>query len=180
MPIYLYVLIPLAGFLVTGCILAAFQPAEFRVTRTTTLAAPAAAAFAQVNDFHHWAAWSPWAQLDPKMTATHSGAPAGVGAIYEWTGNAKVGTGRMTLLESRAPEWVRIKLEFLKPFAATNTAEFTFQAEGNQTRVTWSMVGHNNFMLRAVGLFMSMDKMVGGDFAKGLAQLKSVVEQANG
>ncbi|MEN9575345.1 MAG: hypothetical protein RL514_3200 [Verrucomicrobiota bacterium] len=180
MPTYLYILIPLAGFLVTVLVLAAFRPAEFRVTRTTSIAAPPAKVFPQVNDFHRWDGWSPWAKLDPTMTATHSGTPAGVGAVYEWAGNAKVGAGRMTVLESRAPELVRIKLEFLKPFAATNNAEFTFQAEGGQTRVTWSMVGTNNFMFRAVGLFMSMDKMVGGDFEKGLAQMKSVVESANG
>lgn len=178
MPAYLYVLLPLAGFLVTVLVLAALRPTEFRVTRATTITAPPAAAFPLVNDFHRWDDWSPWAKLDPAMTATHSGAPTGVGAVYEWAGNSKVGAGRMTVLESRAPEMVRLKLEFFRPFAATNTAEFTFQAEGNQTRVTWSMLGENNFICRVVGLFMNMDKMVGRDFEKGLTQMKSLVETA--
>jgi hypothetical protein len=111
------------------------------------------------------------------MQTTHTGAAAGSGAIYEWAGNSKVGAGRMTILESRTPEFVRIKLEFLKPFAATNTTEFTFAAEGNRTALNWGrMSGTNNFVAKAFGLFVSLEKMVGRDFETGLAQLKSVVE----
>ena len=82
----------------------------------------------------------------------------------------------MTLTESRPNELIRINLEFLKPFACTNTAEFTFQPEGDQTRVTWSMAGKNNFLAKAFHLFINMDNMVGGDFEKGLAQMKEVVQ----
>src|SRR5881409_4328433 len=124
----------------------AMRPSEYRVARTTTISAPAPAVFAQVNDFHRWEAWSPWATLDPAMKQGYEGAPAGTGAIYTWTGNTQVGEGRMTLTESRPNELIRINLEFLKPFAATSTAEFTFRPEGNQTIVTWRMAGKNNFM----------------------------------
>ena len=158
-------------------VVVALQPANFRVTRSATMAAPAAAVFAQVNDLHQWDAWSPWAKLDPAMKQTHEGAPAGPGAIYSWAGNKEVGEGRMTITESRPDELVRLRLEFLKPFAAVNTTEFNFKPEGKQTAVTWSMSGTNNFMAKAFCLFMNMDKMVGGDFAKGLAQMKSVVEE---
>jgi carbon monoxide dehydrogenase subunit G len=170
-----YLLVALA-VVVLILIVAAMQPAEFQLSRSTHITAAPAAVFAQVNDLHRWAAWSPWAKLDPTMQTTHTGAAAGPGAIYEWTGNSKVGAGRMTVLDSRAPELVRIKLEFLKPFAATNTTEFTFAAEGNGTAVNWRMSGPNNFMAKAFGLFVSIEKMVGRDFEKGLAQLKSVVE----
>ncbi len=112
-------------------VLAALQPSEFHITRSTTIAAPAAAEFAQVNDFHNWDAWS---------------------------GNGKVGEGRMTITESRPHELVRIRLEFVRPFAATNTAEFAFKPEGGRTAVTWSMYGHNNFVGRAIFLFVNMDK----------------------
>ena len=159
-------------------VIVALQPPEFRVARSATIAAPPPAVFAQVNDFHKWDAWSPWAKLDPNMKKTHEGAPAGTGAIYSWSGNDQVGEGRMTLTESRPSELIRIKLKFMKPFAATNTTEFTFKPEGNQTAVTWSMFGTNNFIAKAFGLFMNMDKMVGGDFEKGLASMKSVVETA--
>lgn len=159
-------------------VIVALQPAEFRVNRSTVIAAPAAAIFGHVNDFHKWDAWSPWAKLDPNMKKTHEGAPAGVGAIYSWAGNDDVGEGRMTLTESRPNELVRIKLEFKKPFEATNTTEFGFKVEGEKTLVTWSMFGTNNFMAKAFGLIMNMDKIVGADFEKGLAQLKTVAEVA--
>jgi hypothetical protein len=170
------ILVAVAVIVLVFIVVVALQPAEFRVTRSATIAAPAPAVFAQVNDFHNWQAWSPWAKLDPNMKKTHEGAPAGTGAIYSWSGNDDVGEGRMTLTESRPSDLIRIKLEFMKPFAATNTTEFSFKPEGNQTLVTWSMFGTNNFMAKAFGLFMNMDKMVGGDFEKGLAQIKSVVE----
>jgi uncharacterized protein YndB with AHSA1/START domain len=100
--------------------------------------------------------------------------------VYSWSGNREVGEGRMTMLESRPNELIRINLEFLKPFAATSTAEFTFRPEGERTTVTWSMVGNANFVAKAIHLFVDMDAMIGGNFEKGLAQLKSIVETGGG
>jgi hypothetical protein len=170
------ILIALAGIAVVFVAIVAMQPSEYRVARTVRLSASAPAVFAQVNDFHKWQAWSPWAKLDPAMKQTYEGAPAGVGAIYTWAGNKEVGEGRMTLTESRPSELVRITLEFLKPFAGTSIAEFTLKPEGNQTAVTWSMTGRVNFMAKIVHLVMDMDKIVGDKFETGLAQLKSITE----
>ncbi len=174
--IFVYILIALAVIVVVFAVVVAMQPADFRIVRTATISAPPPAVFSQVNDFHKWIAWSPWEKLDPALKRTYDGAPEGTGAVYSWVGNKKVGEGRMTLTESRPSDLVRIKLEFIKPFKATHTTEFTFQPEGGQTLVTWSMTGRNNFMSKAFCLFMNMDKMVGGDFEKGLASMKSVVE----
>ncbi len=110
------------------------------------------------------------------MKQTYEGAPAGTGAVYTWTGNRQVGEGRMTLTESRPPDLIRINLEFLKPFAATSTAEFTFSPEGQRTAVTWSMVGNLNFVAKVIHLFVGMDRMIGANFEKGLADMKSVAE----
>jgi hypothetical protein len=159
-------------------VIVALQPADFRVARSTLVSAPPAAVFAQVNDFHKWNAWNPWGKVDPAMKQNYEGAPAGPGAVYTWTGNKEVGEGRMTITDSRPTDLVQMKLEFYKPFAATNTAEFTFVPEGNQTRVTWSMFGEKNFMAKAVHLFMNMDKMIGGQFEKGLADMKTAAEGA--
>ena len=156
----------------------ATQPSDFRVGRTATIAAPAPAVFAQVNDFHKWETWNPWAKLDPAMKQAYEGAPAGTGAVYTWSGNEEAGEGRMTLIKSRPSDLIRVQLEFLKPFRGTSVAEFTFKPEGDHTVVTWSMTGQNNFIAKAVHLFMDMDKMIGGNFEKGLAQMKSVVEAA--
>jgi hypothetical protein len=170
------ILIFAAVAVIVFIIAAAMQPADFRVTRTGTIIAPASAVFAHVNDLHKWDAWSPWAKLDPDAKNSFEGPASGVGAIMRWAGNNKVGQGSMTITESRPDEFIRFKLEFLKPMAATNTAEFTFNSENDQTTVTWCMYGTNNFMGKAMGLIMNCDKMVGGQFQQGLEALKSVVE----
>ncbi len=171
-------LIAVAAVVIVFVAIVAMQPSDFRVARTATIAAPAPAVFAQVNDYRNWKAWSPYEKLDPAMKKTYEGAAAGTGAVYTWAGNSQAGEGRATITESRPSELIRIRLEFLKPFAATNTAEFTFKPEGDRTAVTWSLTGTRNFMFKAVGLFMNMDRMVGGQFEEGLAQLKSVAEAA--
>jgi len=170
------ILIAIGVIVVVFLIVVALQPAEFRVVRSASMSAPPPVVFAQVNDFHKWEAWSPWEKLDPALKRTYEGPSAGTGAIYRWAGNNQVGEGSMTIMESRPSDLIRIKLEFLKPFASTADTEFTFKPEGNQTAVTWSMAGKNNFMAKAMCLFMNMDKMVGGQFEQGLAQMKSLVE----
>ena len=119
-------------------------------------------------------------KLDPAVKNTFEGPSAGTGAIFRWAGNNKVGEGNMTITESRPNELIRLDLEFLKPFKDNNTAEFTFKPDGSQTAVAWSMSGKKNFMFKAMGLFMDTDKMVGGDFEKGLAALKAVAESVGG
>lgn len=166
----------IAALLGIFAVMVAMQPAEFSVQRSTTIAAPPATVFALVNDFHQWEKWSPWAKMDPEMKTTYEGSESGAGAIYTWIGNSQVGEGKMTILESRAPEQVGIQLEFLAPMKATNTAEFNFKPEGDGTTVTWSMAGRNNFIGKAFCMFMDMDAMVGGDFEKGLTAIKAVAE----
>ena len=172
------ILLALAFIALLFIVLIAGQPDEFKVFRSATISASPPIVFAQVNDFHKWEAWSPWAKMDPACKNSFAGAPAGTGAIFSWAGNKKVGEGRMTIIESRASDLIRIQLEFFKPFKATNTAEFLFKPEGNQTVVTWSMFGKNNFPGKVFGLIMNCDKMVGRDFEKGLAALKMVAEAA--
>ena len=172
-------LIAVAAIIVVFVVIVAMRPTDFRVTRSATMTTPASVVFAQVNDLHKWEAWSPWAKLDPEAQNTFEGPPAGTGAIFSWSGNNKVGAGRMTITESRPSSLIGIKLEFLRPFKATNVAEFAFKPEGNQTVVTWSMAGKNNFMTKAFGLFVHCDKLIGGQFEKGLTNLKSVAEAAS-
>jgi hypothetical protein len=159
------------------CAVVAIQPAHYHVERSATMNATSSVVFNQVNDFHKWDAWSPWAKLDPNMKTAYDGSPAGNGAVYSWTGNSNVGEGRMTITDSKPSESIKIKLDFIKPFAATNATVFSFKPQGNQTSVTWTMDGDNNFIGKAFGLFMNMDKMVGGDFEKGLAQMKMIAEK---
>jgi uncharacterized protein YndB with AHSA1/START domain len=172
------IVIGLAAVVVVFAVVVALQPSDFHIVRSATILAPPAAVFSQVNDFHKWEAWSPWAKKDPAAKNSFEGAPSGTGAVFSWAGHREVGEGRMTLTESRPPDLIRIRLDFVKPFAGTNIAEFTFKPDGSQTIVTWSMSGKNNFIAKAFCLFVNMDKMVGGEFEKGLENLKAVTEVA--
>ncbi|MBX7097134.1 MAG: SRPBCC family protein [Myxococcaceae bacterium] len=152
------------------------RPDDYKVERSATMAAPPELVFAQVSDFHNWGAWSPWEKLDPTMKKDYSGADKGVGASYHWVGNDKVGEGRMTITDATASSQVGIKLEFMKPFESTSTTTFTLAPVAEGTKFTWSMAGKNNFVSKAMGVFASMDSMIGKDFESGLANLKGVVE----
>jgi uncharacterized protein YndB with AHSA1/START domain len=155
------------------------RPSDFRVSRSAAMAAPPAEVFPHVNELRNWEAWNPWGKMDPNCKMTYDGPPAGVGASYAWAGNNKVGQGRNTITESKPNQRVQFRLEFEKPMKATNTAEFTFQPDGDQTIVTWTMSGKNNFVGKAFGLIMDFDKMCGSQFENGLAQMKSLVEAAS-
>jgi hypothetical protein len=172
------ILIGVAAIVVLFVIVVATRPAAFHIERSIGMAAAPEYAFAQVNDFHAWSAWSPWEKLDPQLKRSYEGSSAGPGAIYAWTGNDKVGEGRMTIEKSTAPSLIAIKLEFIKPFTATNTATFTFAPSPDGTKVTWAMDGNNGFVAKGASLFMDMDKMVGDDFERGLASMKTVAEAA--
>lgn len=179
MPRKLLVAFAVAAVLILAlCVVIASQPSTFHVERSATIAAPPPRVFDQVNDLRKWEAWSPWVKLDPAMKQTYEGPASGVGANYTWAGNSNVGEGRMTIIESRPHEFIKFKLEFFKPFAGTNTAAFTFKPDGEKTTVTWSMEGNNNFIAKGIGLFLSMDRMIGGNFEQGLAAMKAIVETA--
>ena len=167
-----------AVIVVVLCVVVAMQPNEFTVTRSATFNAPPDAVFAQVNDFHKWGSWSPWEKLDPNMQRTFSGPSAGKGASYAWKGNDEVGEGQMTIADSQPSDAIKVDLEFIKPFAMSSDTSFTFKPEGDKTSITWAMTGKHNFLSKAMCLVVDMDKLVGADFEKGLANLKPIVEAA--
>jgi uncharacterized protein YndB with AHSA1/START domain len=153
------------------------QPSSFKVTRTAAIAASNERVFELVNDFHNWEKWSPWTELDPAVKSTFSGAPAGNGAVYSWAGNDKVGVGRMTITASEPFSHIGIELEFIKPFPSTAQNDFNFTSRDSRTEVTWTMSGDNNFLSKAFCLFMGgMDGMIGPDFERGLARMRSAAE----
>jgi hypothetical protein len=170
------ILIGIAGLVAVFCVVVALQPSEFSVSRSAVIAAPAPVVFTKVNDLHTWQEFSPWAKMDPNAKVAFAGPAAGEGASFTWAGNNQVGEGTMTVIESRPAERVRFRLDFLKPFKSTSEALFTFEPDGAGTRVTWTMTGRNNFMFKAVGLFIDCDKMIGPQFEQGLANLKTLSE----
>ena len=174
-----YILSGIGVVIVLLLIVIAIQPAAFAITRSARFAATPAEVFGNVDDYHKWQAWSPWEKLDPNLKRDYDGPTSGVGAKYHWVGNNKVGEGRMTITEARPHERIAMKLEFIKPFVATNEALFTFAPVGEGTEMTWTMTGRRNFVMKGFGLLMNFDKMVGGQFAEGMENLKKIVETRN-
>lgn len=150
---------------------AATKPDTFQVQRKSVIAAPPEKIFAMIEDFHRWNEWSPWEKLDPAMTRTFGGSASGVGATYAWKGNSDVGEGRMEIVESVPSSKIRIKLDFITPFESSNMTEFVLIPKDGGTEVTWTMQGPSPYISKLMDTFMSMDKMIGKDFEKGLANM---------
>jgi len=153
------------------------RPDTFQVVRTALVKAPPEKIFAVVNDLRGWRAWSPYEKKDSDMRRTFEGPPAGKDAVYAWDGNNNVGQGRMEIIDVSAPSRIVIKLDFLRPFEAHNTATFTMIPEGDATSVTWAMDGPAQFVGKVMGVFVDLDKMIGRDFEAGLANLKALAEE---
>ncbi|HEY8069844.1 MAG TPA: SRPBCC family protein [Burkholderiales bacterium] len=156
---------------------AATRPGTFRVERSAGISAPPEKIFALINDLRLWTSWSPWEGIDPALKRTYRGAASGKGAVYAWEGNNKVGAGRMEILESAPGSRIVIKLDFFKPFEGHNTAEFTLARKDGVTTVNWAMFGPSPYMSKLMGVVINMDRMIGGQFETGLANLKSIAEK---
>jgi Polyketide cyclase / dehydrase and lipid transport len=166
-----FLLVAFLGFVAT-------RPDSFRLQRAVDIKAPPEKIYGYLADFHPegWGKWSPWEGLDPDLKRSFSGPKSGEGSVYAWEGNKNVGSGRMEILETTAPSDLKIKLDFIAPFKASNITEFMVLPDGDLTRVIWVMSGPMPFISKLMSVFISMDKMVGKDFEKGLAQLKAVAE----
>ena len=166
----------IAAAIVTFFIVVAAKPNTFRLQRSLSMAAPPEAIYALINDFHNWPQWSPWEKMDTSLQRTYSGEPSGVGAVYDWTGTGKAGTGRMAIKEAVPSSRILIALDFFKPFKASNMAEFTLQPQDGGTVVTWAMYGPSPFMSKLMSTFFNPETMVGPDFEAGLQSLKTISE----
>lgn len=170
--ILIVVVLLIAGVL----IYAATLPDSFRVERSATIKAPPEKIFPLINDLRRMQTWSAWEKVDPGMKRAHSGGASGKGAVYEWEGNKDIGQGRMEITESSPSSRITIRMDFIKPFAAQNTVEFTLKAEGDSTRVTQAIFGPSPYISKLMGLFWNMDKMIGEKFEESLAALKAAAE----
>ncbi|MFZ6757730.1 SRPBCC family protein [Undibacterium sp. Ji50W] len=154
-------------------------PDAFRVERSLEINAASEQIFPLINDFHAWEAWSPWEKADPQVQRSYSGNDSGPGAVYAWQGNKQLGEERMEILETRPHDYLRLQINFYKPFAAQNTIEFKLESQAGKTVVSHAMFGPSNFMSKLMGTFFNMDKMVGGKFDEGLQSLKAIAEKSS-
>jgi uncharacterized protein YndB with AHSA1/START domain len=171
------ILFTLTALLALLLLYAAAQPGTFRVERRIVIQAPPEKVWAELGDLRRWQGWSPWERMDPQMKRSYSTPSAGRGAIYAWEGNTQVGQGRMAIVEADTPARLVIKLDFIQPFEAHNTAEFTLMPQAGGTEVSWVMRGPNTYVGKLMQVFVDMDQMVGRDFETGLANLKTLAEQ---
>ncbi|TDN46422.1 polyketide cyclase/dehydrase/lipid transport protein [Curtobacterium flaccumfaciens] len=154
------------------------------IERSTVIAAPADAITPLLANLHRWVEWSPWEGQDPNLQRTYGGEPGSVGSTYAWKGNRKAGAGDMTVTRI-APTEVGLDLRFTAPFKSSSTCTFRLTENANEhtdanagrTRVVWSMTSPQNLASRVMGVFIDMDKLIGGDFEKGLAKLRAAVER---
>jgi carbon monoxide dehydrogenase subunit G len=175
--ILIRIVIGLAVIIAVLLLFATTKPDTFRVERTMSIKAPQEKIYALINDFHEWKSWSPFEKLDPAMNKTFTGSLNGKGAVYEWSGNSKAGSGRMEITDTVQYSKITIKLDFIKPFEGHNTAEFTLQPDGENTKITWAMFGPNLYVGKVMSIFFNMDTMLGREFDKGLADIKSLSEK---
>jgi Polyketide cyclase / dehydrase and lipid transport len=168
-------LLVIAALIAVVLLYATTRPDSFRVARSASIKAPPERLHALINDMHAFNTWNPYARKDPTMKGSYTGPTSGKGAAYAWESD-KVGTGSLEIIDTAVPGSVAMKLDFVKPFEAHNTAAFTIQPEAGATRVTWAMQGPVPYLAKLMHLFFNMDQMVGKDFEDGLANLKTLAE----
>jgi uncharacterized protein YndB with AHSA1/START domain len=158
-------------------ILAAVRPKTLRIQRSLSISAPPEKIFTLIDDFHNWPGWAPQDKEDVTMKRAYSGAASGIGAVSDWNSAGDAGKGRMSITESVPFTALSITVDFEKPFEAHNVNRFVLEPQGSSTRVTWTMQGTNLYVMRVMGVFVSIDRMMGKHFEAGLDNLKTIAEK---
>ncbi len=176
MKIIKYLLLGFIALIIVLGVVGIFLPDTQHVERQIAIDAPADEIFPYVNDFRKFNEWSPWAKIDPQTKYTFSGPESGVGAKMEWASeHQQVGQGTQEILESVPNNTVKTRLDF--GMGGPSLAGFALSENNGQTTVVWSFDAYfENSIARYFGLMLDLDKWVGGDYEKGLANLKTVVE----
>jgi uncharacterized protein YndB with AHSA1/START domain len=162
---------------VAGLLYVLTRPGRFQIARSRIINAPPEKIFPYVNDLRAMNTWLPFLKPDPDIRLNYIGPSSGKGAVNEFDGNSKVGAGRVEITDSVSPSKVAMRLQMSRPMACDNAVAFTLIPRGGATDVTWSMEGKCSFMSKLMGIFIDTDEMVGGQFEKGLADLKALAEK---
>jgi hypothetical protein len=163
-------------------VLAVTRPSTVNIERSRIVAASPEKIFPLINDFHNWGRWAPQDREDPTMVRSYSGSAMGVSAVSKWTSSGSAGRGRMEITQSVPGALVTVRVDWVKPFAATNMNEFILENDATSsaapsTKVIWKMQGTNVFVMKLMSVFMSLDRMMGKHFESGLDNLKAISEK---
>jgi len=166
----------IAGLVVIYLVLCLIGPKKIQVERSITVNASNEVIKTQLADFKFFQEkWSPWAEKDTAMKTTFEGETGQPGSKYSWEGNKEVGSGSMELIAING-DTILQKIIFTAPRPGGGDVYLIAKPNGNATVVTWGMKFDVGFMMRAMMLFMNMDKMIGDKYEKGLAKFKEVME----
>jgi Polyketide cyclase / dehydrase and lipid transport len=172
------ILILVAVIIAAILIYVAIKPNDFQIQRSIMIKATPDKLFPLINDLHNMQTWSAWEKVDPQMQRSYSGEASGIGAKYAWAGNKEIGQGTMEIVESTPNTKVGLHMHFIKPFEGHSSIDFTLAANGDETVVTQAMRGTSTFLPKLMcTLFFNQDKMIGGKFEEGLADLKMMAEK---
>lgn len=175
--ILIYVAIAVVVVVAALVAYAATKPDMFRVQRSTGINAPAERIFPLIASLKSMNTWNPFVEPDTAIKISYSGPDSGKGAAHTWSGNGKVGEGRIEVTDAAPSSRVAMQLDMWKPMKARNAVEFTLAPNGKTTTVTWAMSGRQPLMAKLMTIFIDCDKMVGSQFEKGLGKLKAIAER---
>lgn len=170
--ILLGIALVIAGFLIYVSTL----PSQMHVVREIIVNASPAVIFPHINNSKMADDWMPWKDSDPGVVITYSGPEAGVGSKSNWNSSGQMGTGEALVVESIPNQTVKTQLTYTKPFQMSQLAEITLSPAAGGTKISWSVSGTSGYFFKLMGVFMDCDKMIDGEFEKGLAKLKARVE----
>ncbi len=171
----LYVVLALVVII---AVLGLFAPKDFKVERSIVINKPSEVVFDYIKHLKNQNTWGVWAKKDPNIKQEYRGEDGTVGFVSAWEGNDEVGKGEQEIKNLVEGQRMETELRFMKPFESTNNGYMTTEKQGEgQTKVVWGMQGKSPFPFNVLGLFMSMDKMIGKDFEQGLTNLKSELEK---
>jgi Polyketide cyclase / dehydrase and lipid transport len=172
------ILIIIAVIIAAILIYVATKPNDFQIQRSIMIKATPDKLFPLINDLHLMQTWSAWEKVDPQMKRSYSGEASGKGAKYAWEGNKQIGQGTMEIVESVPNSKIGLHMHFIKPFEGHSSVDFSLAANGDETVVTQAMRGTSTFLPKLMcTLFFNQDKMIGGKFEEGLADLKAIAEE---
>ncbi|GJQ64747.1 MAG: hypothetical protein SCALA702_38000 [Melioribacteraceae bacterium] len=168
------VLIGVAVIVALFFVVAAFLSSEYRVERSVVVNTSPDVVYPFVAELEQWRDWSPWAEMEPTAKYTFTGVPGEAGSKWSWKGEI-VGEGSLQHDELVKNKSIKSSLKFVSPQPMTSVEEWSFEPTDGGTKVVWIDEGELGYpMGRYFGLFL--DDMLGTDFEKGLAKLKSLAE----
>jgi len=178
MTILITILIVIVSLIALLLILALFVKKGYIVQRNIIINKPKQEVFNYIKHIKNQDHFNKWTMTDPNMKKTYRGTDGSVGFVYGWNGNSKAGEGEQEIKGITEGEKLDLEVRFVRPFAAVAKTPFVTElVNGNQTKVTWTMISNMKYPMNIMLAFMNMDKLLGKDLETSLTMLKGILEK---